>query len=116
MASKRTSAKLPYDLTGNVFGRWTVVATHDDLVTPNGYAFIAWLCRCACGREKPIREQDLLNAKSRQCRSCARFKHGKSRTREYGAEQCRRYRERKKLAQAVASTSQDRGGSVETFS
>lgn len=29
-----------------------------------------WFCRCKCGKEKSVRDYDLLNNKTKQCKSC----------------------------------------------
>jgi len=58
------------DITGQPFGRWTVVkrdlnrgATPDD---QNVY----WLCRCQCGTEKSVMGMTLKSGRSTQCRRC----------------------------------------------
>lgn len=43
-----------YDLTGQRFGMVTVLR-RASLVSKNAY----WICRCDCGRERPIATQDL---------------------------------------------------------
>jgi hypothetical protein len=53
------------DLTGQVFGRWTVlcffgIGKHRQAV---------WLCRCDCGKERVIRGGDLRSGDTQSC-SC----------------------------------------------
>jgi len=70
------------DITGRVFGRWTVLsfAGSDDGAL--------WLCRCACGAEKIIRATQLAAGLTKSC-GCLRddvakvfhLKHGRSRNR-----------------------------------
>lgn len=39
------------DLSGQKFGRLTVVKRVEDLITKNGNKFTRWLCKCECGNE-----------------------------------------------------------------
>lgn len=51
------------NLSGEVFGRWTVM---DDCMTvPNGER--KWLCRCACGKERYVLERSLIYGGSKSC-------------------------------------------------
>lgn len=66
--------KLP-DLTGQTFGRWTVVkAVPRDRSNPNDRQ--CYLCRCECGHESSVRGTDLFKGKSTMCRSCAQRERG----------------------------------------
>ena len=66
--------KLP-DLTGQTFGRWTVIkAVPRDRSNPNDRQ--CYLCRCECGHESSIRGTDLINGNSTMCRSCAQRERG----------------------------------------
>ncbi len=51
------------NLTGKVFGRWTVVG--DCMTAPNGER--KWLCRCSCGTERHVLERSLLYGGSKSC-------------------------------------------------
>jgi hypothetical protein len=51
------------DLTGERFGRWTVLVMHPERC--HGRAL--WLCRCDCGTERAVRGKDLRNGKSISC-------------------------------------------------
>lgn len=55
------------DLTGERFGRWTVLERAGEDARGNSL----WLCRCDCGKEKTIVYQNLVQGLSTQCRSCA---------------------------------------------
>lgn len=56
------------DLTGQVFGRWTVLrrATAEDRGRPKD-AVRHYLCRCACGREKIVDGYNLRKGLSTSC-------------------------------------------------
>ena len=55
------------DLTGQKFGRWTVVRFLD-FHNSNYY----WLCKCECGKEKSVARSSLLSGKSKSCGCLAR--------------------------------------------
>jgi len=63
------------DLTGQKFGRLTVIAKSK---TENGRS--AWLCNCDCGRQSKVQSFDLINGKTKSC-GCLQGKrsHGLSR-------------------------------------
>ena len=44
--------KTKIDLTGQIFGKWTVLEEIKDKVDRRRY----WKCRCECGFEKNVRE------------------------------------------------------------
>jgi hypothetical protein len=52
------------DLTGKVFGKWTVIA-------PSDIGF--WLCRCTCGVRRRVRADNLKSGKSKGCFGCREF-------------------------------------------
>jgi len=58
------------DLTGQKFGRWTVLNRFKDISIPlslkNGY----WLCKCECGREKVVTGNHLRRGNTTQCNEC----------------------------------------------
>lgn len=51
------------DLTGQSFGRWTVI--HREGRTPGGQ--ITWLCRCVCGTERHVSGVTLREGQTRSC-------------------------------------------------
>lgn len=72
------------DLTGHIFGKWTVYHKHGN--TPRGAAL--WWCVCECGNKRAVLGSDLRKGKSTGC-GCAKVKfiqdlrrtHGESKTR-----------------------------------
>ena len=59
------------DLTGRVFGQLEVIAQAEDYISPkNGRHRSRWLCRCSCGRIKPILTDSLISGKSIRCGEC----------------------------------------------
>ena len=52
------------DLTGQVFGRWTVLNITDKRTKNRG---IIWHCKCECGTEKDVPGEALRNGSSRSC-------------------------------------------------
>lgn len=52
------------DLTGKVFGRWTVINETNER-DKNGN--IIWRCKCTCGNEKNVSGQNLRNKSSMSC-------------------------------------------------
>jgi len=62
---------------GREFGKWTVIREVEKR-GKNRYV----LCRCACGREKPVMVQTLASGDSTRCRSCSNrkiaFRHGQA--------------------------------------
>ena len=67
------------DITGQKFGRWTVLEFHS--VAKGGAK--RWLCRCECGTVKPVQASSLKRGESRSCKKCAHTKHGYRGTPEY---------------------------------
>lgn len=58
------------DLTGQRFGRWTVLKKGESK-NQNSY----WLCQCDCGRVVSVMGCSLRNGRSTKCRSCASRGH-----------------------------------------
>ena len=73
-------AQAVIDLTGQQFGRWTVLARAEP--TRHGPR---WFCHCACGREKAVLQQNLCRGFTQGC-GCQRghITHGHSRPRTGG--------------------------------
>lgn len=55
--------KLRYDLTGQTYGRWTVLERAESLNNKD----TCWLCRCQCGNEKIVFGKNLKNGRSKSC-------------------------------------------------
>lgn len=62
------------DLTGQVFGEWTVCAKG-----PYKHNNQYWCCRCSCGKERDVCQATLLNKQSRSC-GCRRKRDDYGRT------------------------------------
>lgn len=60
-------ALLKFDLTGNVYGRLTVI----ERFCYNGKkACVKWLCKCSCGKVSIVSSVALSSGKMRGTRSC----------------------------------------------
>lgn len=57
------------DLTGQKFGKWTVISRGEN--TKNGSA--RWNCKCECGNEGLVRGSALRSGKSKSCGKCTTF-------------------------------------------
>lgn len=55
------------DLTGQRFGRLTVVERAEDYVSPKGYKASRWLCCCDCGNKVVVRKSDLTSQRTLSC-------------------------------------------------
>lgn len=51
------------DLTGQTFGRWTVI----ERASKNAAGDIRWLCRCECGRRATVTGRALRLGRSKSC-------------------------------------------------
>lgn len=75
------------DLTGQTFGRWTVLRRAE-----NRRNLTCWLCSCSCGTTKEVRSTQLRNGNSKSCgcfqkeraTECATT-HGKRKIQGYNA-------------------------------
>ena len=65
--ANRRRGKKAIDLTGLVFGRWTVIGRDYEGSAPGR---TMWFCRCECGNECSVIGQALRNGTSKQCKSC----------------------------------------------
>lgn len=65
----RDKVQIRNNLTGMVFGRWTVIQQADDYVNSNGIHYAQWLCECSCDKHtrKVIQQSTLLNKESQSC-------------------------------------------------
>ena len=57
------------DLTGQKFGRWTVLCKAPDRYDKKGCAFHYWLCECDCEKHtiREVKEASLINGNSKSC-------------------------------------------------
>lgn len=58
------------DLTGQKFGRLTVIERVEDAITEKGNRFTQWLCNCDCGSDNIVVFGSALTRKSRPTLSC----------------------------------------------
>lgn len=78
--------KTAKDLTGQKFGRLTVLERTENYRAPNGTSGAMWLCQCDCGNVLKVRAPDLKSGHTRSCGCLHRdnkpnLTHGLSRTR-----------------------------------
>lgn len=59
------------DLTGQRFGRLTVIKRVEDYVTPSGYRMVQWLCKCDCENDTIVAGKRLT--KKNGTKSCGCF-------------------------------------------
>jgi hypothetical protein len=55
------------DLTGRVFGEWTVVERSDKVLKDKN---VRWLCRCSCGNMVCVNGNSLRSGRSTKCVHC----------------------------------------------
>lgn len=67
------------DLTGQTFGRWTVLHEDGRKKEPRGRIVPMWRCRCACGEERSIRGGTLKSNNSLSC-GCYKYERLKEKT------------------------------------
>src|SRR5262245_37486772 len=78
------------DITGERFGRWTVLAIHPERYCWKGSCAALWFCRCDCGTERIVFVESLRAGRSKSCGCLSRelasarlTTHGMSKTRAY---------------------------------
>lgn len=55
------------DLTGQRFGRLTVIKRVDNSIQPSGQQKAQWLCKCDCGNEHIVKGYSLKNGDTKSC-------------------------------------------------
>ena len=55
------------DLTGQKFGRLTVLKRAENYISPNGGKRAQWLCKCECGKEVVVLGKNLRKGLTRSC-------------------------------------------------
>lgn len=60
------------DLTGQTFGKMTVIERTKDHVTKSGKRMVQWLCRCECGNLHVVLSTNLKNGITTSCGCVAR--------------------------------------------
>lgn len=64
--------KITVDLTGEKFGRWTVLHKAFERKNTKGYTEIYWKCKCDCGTERDVYQNYLLRGSTLSC-GCLRL-------------------------------------------
>lgn len=59
------------DLTGQKFGKLTVLHKAEDYITKQGKHRTAWVCECECGNQITVRNDDLKSGHTKSC-GCSR--------------------------------------------
>lgn len=87
------------DLTGQKFGRLTVLGLAEPFVDKSGRKYETWHCQCECGNVRDIYVQHLIHGQSKSCGCLAKdtcgdnFRtHGKTHARLYNTWGCMRGR------------------------
>lgn len=65
------SRKPHEDLSGKIFGNWTVLCRADDRIVRGNRHIRMWKCCCVCGTERDVLEKSLVNGVSQSC-GCVR--------------------------------------------
>ena len=61
------------DLTGQTFGKLTVLDRVDDYVSPSGHRLVQWRCKCECGKDTIVAGNALRRGTTQSC-GCLRPK------------------------------------------
>ena len=72
------------DLTGQKFGRLTVLERAPNIVYNSGKSVTAWLCQCDCGNTKIIASKHLKNKNSTKSCGCLAIENGRQVGKKYG--------------------------------
>jgi hypothetical protein len=65
------------DLTGERFGKWTVIDEAKPVPNKQGKMLRAWNCVCDCGKKRVVRQENLTTGRSKSC-GCSRCRTKKS--------------------------------------
>ena len=71
------------DLTGQRFGRLTVIERAENYVSPKGHEEVQWRCICDCGKESITRGAYLKSGKAKSC-GCLKVYHDDFTGRRFG--------------------------------
>ena len=58
------------DLTGQKFGKLTVIKKDEDYISPLGRKLKRWICKCDCGNSISVIGNELKKNKAKQCKKC----------------------------------------------
>lgn len=70
-----TSRRAMKDLTGQVFGKLTVLEPSRQVRTKSGISKFVWRCLCECGASALVRSCNLLDGKTKSCGCLNRVDH-----------------------------------------
>ena len=65
------------DLTGERFGKLTVIYRNEDIICNNGNHRVVWRCQCDCGNETSVRRDALVSGRTKSCGACNNDLKGK---------------------------------------
>lgn len=91
----------PRDLTGLVFGWWTIERRADNTGKQS-----AWLCKCKCGRYRTVPRTSLVQGRSKSC-GCGRNAFESATSNEMRAKAARRSTQYVALADHWAKVERD---------
>ena len=66
------------DLTGQRFGRLTVIKEADKYISPQGLKFVQWLCKCDCGNDTIVLDKKKKKGTTKSC-GCYNIEQAKKR-------------------------------------
>lgn len=72
------------DLTGQRFGRYTVIKRAEDQISPSGKHRVMWLCKCDCGNTNAVLSAALVSGHTVSC-GCFKKDHDHTRCMTHGA-------------------------------
>ena len=64
--TRKKRRSFPRDLTGQMFGKWEVLAKYPK----NDSSRSKWIVECTCGQIAAVRRDNLVSGRSTQCRAC----------------------------------------------
>jgi hypothetical protein len=64
------------DLSGQIFGKLTVLERCEDKIDLNEYHSVQFLCRCECGRVTKVLSSNLKSGNTQSCGFCGNNSHG----------------------------------------
>lgn len=67
LKSELSSQRFTHDITGQKFGRLTVLSRNGTYVGSDGSQYAQWLCKCECGATKTVKGCDLVQGKVLSC-------------------------------------------------
>lgn len=65
-----------HDLTGQRFGKLTVIERAKDKILSSGRTGVQWLCKCDCGNETIVLASNLVKGNTQSCGLCNEKSHG----------------------------------------